>query len=268
MHLLLDAFFDAADSPTSNAATCDYGNRIARAEGLSLDCKVGNPTGLGIHNKMVLARIDGQGYVHVGSINGTELSSKGNRELALQVRSNEAFTYLANLFMGDTPRAIYLPLAMRHFRGTVNRLLISEIAYDTPGPDEAEFVELVNATGAPIDLTGYALGDAVLATDFEARRFFPPGTIIAARRPLVVTLSAVAFRAQFGATPDLEIVDSDPLVPDMIDDPTWGDPEALFQLGNSGDEVVLWSREKTLLSTTAGNTWRSSTSCLMRTLSA
>ena len=39
--------------------------------------------------------------------------------------------------MGDTPRAIYLPLAMRNFRGTVNRLLISEIAYDTPGPDEA-----------------------------------------------------------------------------------------------------------------------------------
>jgi phosphatidylserine/phosphatidylglycerophosphate/cardiolipin synthase-like enzyme len=253
VHLLLDAFFDAATSPVGNAATCDYVNRIARAEGLPLDCKVGNPTGLGIHNKMVLARIDGQGYVHVGSINGTELSSKGNRELALQVRSNEAFTYLANLFMGDTPRAIYLPLAMRHFRGTVNRLLISEIAYDTPGPDEAEFVELVNATGAPIDLTGYALGDAVLATDFEDRRFFPPGTIIAARRPLVVTLSAVAFRAQFGATPDLEIVDSDPLVPDMIDDPTWGDPEALFQLGNSGDEVVLWRRNEVIDVVTYGD---------------
>ncbi|HRO23203.1 MAG TPA: lamin tail domain-containing protein, partial [Promineifilum sp.] len=124
-------------------------------------------------------------------------------------------------------------------RGTVNRLRISEIVYDTPGPDEAEFVELVNATAAPIDLTGYALGDAVLPTDFEDRRLFPPGTIIAAGRPLVVTLSAVAFRAQFGVNPNLEIVDSDPLVPDMIDDPAWGDPKALFQLGNSGDEVVL-----------------------------
>ena len=253
VHLLLDAFFDAATSPVSNVATCAYANSVARAEGLSLDCLVGNPTGLGIHNKMVLARIDGQGYVHVGSINGTELSSKGNRELALQVRSNEAFTYLANLFMGDIPRAIYLPLAMRSFRGTVNRLLISEIVYDTPGPDEAEFVELVNATAAPIDLTGYALGDAVLPTDFEDRRFFPLGTIIAVRRPLVVTISAVAFRAQFGANPDLEIVDSDPLVPDMIDDPAWGDPKALFQLGNSGDEVVLWRGSETIDVVTYGD---------------
>lgn len=240
VHLLLDAFFDAPDSPVSNAATCAYVNGIARQESLALDCALGNPTGLGIHNKMVLARIGGQGYVYAGSINGTELSNKGNRELALLVRSNEAYAYLANLFMGDAPRAIYLPLAMNGYRGTVNRLLISEVVYDTAGPDEAEFVELVNATAVSIDLSGYALGDAVLATDFEDRRFFPPGTVIAAGRPLVVALSAVAFRAQFGANPDLEVAGSDPLVPDMVDDPAWGDPKALFQLGNSGDEVILW----------------------------
>lgn len=240
VHLLLDAFFDTPDSPVSNAATCDYVNSTARREALSLDCTLGNPTGLGIHNKMVLAWIDGQGYIHAGSINGTELSNKGNRELALQVRSREAFAYLAYLFTGDVPRAIYMPLTMAGYRGTVNRLLISEIVYDTPGPDEAEYVELVNTTAAPIDLTGHALGDAVLVTDFEDRRFFPPGTIIAPGRPLVVTLSAAAFREQFGVNPDLEIAGSDPLVPDMLDDPAWGDPKALFQLGNSGDEVVLW----------------------------
>jgi phosphatidylserine/phosphatidylglycerophosphate/cardiolipin synthase-like enzyme len=240
VHLLLDAFFDDGDSPVGNAATCAYVNGIARDESLPMDCTLGNPTGMGIHNKMVLARIGGQGYVYAGSINGTELSNKGNREMALLVRSNDAYAYLANLFMGDVPRAIYLPLAMGGFRGTVNRLLISEVVYDTPGPDEAEFVELVNATAAPIDLTGYALGDAVLSTDFEDRRVFPPGTVIAAGRPLVVALSAAAFRAQFGANPDLEIAGSDPLVPDMLDDPGWGDPKALFQLGNSGDEVILW----------------------------
>lgn len=240
VELMLDAFFDEAAGAVSNAATCDYVNAIARRERLSLRCDLGNPTGLGIHNKMVLAQIDGPGYVHVGSINGTELSNKGNREMALQVQSDAAYAYLADLFSRDVTRSVYLPLAMGNFRGPVNRLLISEIVYDTPGPDEAEFVELVNPTATAIDLTGYALGDAVLMTDFEDRRFFPPGTVIEANRPLVVTLSAVAFRAAFSVEPDLEIVNSDPLVPDMIDDPAWGDPKAIFQLGNSGDEVVLW----------------------------
>lgn len=240
VELMLDAFFDEAAGAVSNAATCDYVNAIARRERLSLWCDLGNPTGLGIHNKMVLAQIDGRGYVHVGSINGTELSNKGNREMALQVQSDAAYAYLADLFSRDVTRSVYLPLAMGNFRGPVNRLLISEIVYDTPGPDEAEFVELVNPTATAIDLTGYALGDAVLMTDFEDRRFFPPGTVIEANRPLVVTLSAVAFRAAFSVEPDLEIVNSDPLVPDMIDDPAWGDPKAIFQLGNSGDEVVLW----------------------------
>lgn len=253
VEMLLDAFFNEASSAVSNAATCDYVNRTAGQEDLDLHCGTGNPSGLGIHNKMVLVHVDGAGYVHVGSINGTELSNKGNRELALQVRSDEVYEYLAALFAGDAPRSAYLPLAMRDFRGAVNRVLISEIVYDTPGPDLAEFVELVNPTAAAIDLAGYALGDAVLATDFEDRRFFPPGTVIAANRPLVIALSAVAFRAQFGANPDLEMVNSDPLVPDMIDDLAWGDPQALFQLGNSGDEVVIWQGDAIIEVVTYGD---------------
>jgi hypothetical protein len=90
-----------------------------------------------------------------------------------------------------------------------------------------------------INLTGYALSDAVSPFDFEDMRGFPPGTEISAHDALVVTLSAVAFREAFGVAPDLEIIDSDPAVPDMIDDPAWGDPAALFQLGNGGDEVLL-----------------------------
>jgi hypothetical protein len=43
---------------------------------------------LGVHNKMVLAHLDERGYVHVGSINGSEGSSKVNRELALQVQAD------------------------------------------------------------------------------------------------------------------------------------------------------------------------------------
>lgn len=240
VRLMLDSFFEDPSSPVGNAATCAYVNGIGRAERLSLRCELGNPTGLGIHNKMVLARIDGRGYVHVGSINGTELSNKGNREMALQMQSDEAYAYLAGMFLGDVERVAYLPLAMANFRGAANHVLISEIVYDTTGPDEAEFVELYNPTGLPVDMNGYGLSDAVYQTDFEDMRLFPPGVVIRPYGTLVVTISAAAFRAEFGASPDLEIVDSDPAVPDMIDDPAWGDPEALFQLANSGDEVLLW----------------------------
>src|SRR5690606_9927162 len=49
------------------------------------------------------------------------------------------------------------------------------------------------------------------------------------------------FRAQFGYDPDFEILDSDPAVPDLPDDPAWGDPATFLQLGNSGDEIILRS---------------------------
>ncbi len=241
VRLLLDSYFDTPKAPTSNAATCIYVNIIAERERLALRCEVGNLTGLGIHNKMVLARIGGRGYVHVGSINGTEVSSKGNREVALQVQSDEAFDYLAGMFLGDAAQPVYVPIALSGFRGAVDHLLISEIVYDPPGAEDlAEFVELANPTGAPIDLTGYALGDAVTPNDFEDRLFFPTGTIIPPNGTLVVTISAVAFRAEYRVEPDLEILESDPNIPNMIDDLAWGDPKGRFQLGNQADEVLLW----------------------------
>ena len=236
--LLLDSFFDDG-SAVGNAAACTYANGVARHEGLPLTCRTGNPTGLGIHNKMVLARIGGRGFVHVGSINGSELSHKGNRELALQVQSDVAYAYLSRVFAADVPHVAYMPAALAGYQGAAGRVLISEVVYDPPGPDEAEFVELVNPTGAPVDLNGYALGDAVYSADFEDMRHFPAGTVLPANGTLIVTISAAAFRAEFGIVPQFEIVDSDPTVPELIDDPAWGDPEALFRLGNSGDEVLL-----------------------------
>ena len=62
-------------------------DELASAEGLDLQVRLGNPTHLGIHNKMVLVRIGGRGYAHVGSINGSEVSSKVNGEVTLQVPS-------------------------------------------------------------------------------------------------------------------------------------------------------------------------------------
>lgn len=101
VRILLDSFFDDPHNPRSNLATIAYLNEIARREGLDLEARRGNPTYLGIHNKMVLVESDGQGWVHVGSINGSEGSAKVNRELALQVRSTVAYGWLAAMFWQD-----------------------------------------------------------------------------------------------------------------------------------------------------------------------
>jgi phosphatidylserine/phosphatidylglycerophosphate/cardiolipin synthase-like enzyme len=101
VRVLLDAYFDDLSSARSNLRTQEYLTAVARAEGLDLEARRGNPTGLGLHNKMVLAEIDGQGWVMVGSLNGGEASSKVNREVSLLVDADEAYRYLAGVFGSD-----------------------------------------------------------------------------------------------------------------------------------------------------------------------
>ncbi len=101
VRILLDRFFDDPNDPRGNAATAAYVNGIAQTEHLTLETRLGDPAGSGIHNKMVLVSVAGSGYVHVGSINGSETSSKVNRETALQVRSNDAYLYLKDVFDSD-----------------------------------------------------------------------------------------------------------------------------------------------------------------------
>jgi phosphatidylserine/phosphatidylglycerophosphate/cardiolipin synthase-like enzyme len=239
VRLLLDDYFDDPRLETSNAATCRDVNRIAHAEQLRMLCAVANPTLLGIHNKMVLAHIDGRGYVHVGSLNGTELSYKGNREVAIHVQSDGAYAYLAAMFERDMPHTQFMPMVVRDFRGPADHLLITEVFYDPPGLDDKEFIEIGNPLPVAVSLGGYSIGDAVRPEDYEDVRVFPPEAVLAPGEVLIVTFSATAFQAEFGFWPDFEIVNSTAEVPDLIDETGWGQPEALLQLGNSGDEVIL-----------------------------
>ncbi len=103
MRVLLDAFFDDANlhSPRCNLRTVEYLNAVAQSEGLDLAARRGNPTGAGIHNKMILAQIAGQGWVMAGSLNGGEASAKFNREMSLLVSSGAAHDYLRDLFWQD-----------------------------------------------------------------------------------------------------------------------------------------------------------------------
>jgi len=103
VRVLLDAYFDNQNlnSPRCNLRTVEYLKAAAQAEGLDLDARRRNPTGGGIHNKMVLAEINGQGWVVVGSLNGGEVSAKLNREMVLKVASNAAYNYLSDMFWYD-----------------------------------------------------------------------------------------------------------------------------------------------------------------------
>ncbi|MBK8434804.1 MAG: lamin tail domain-containing protein [Chloroflexi bacterium] len=239
VRLLLDGFFDDPTSPTSNHATCIALLAIAQAEGLDVQCQTGNPTGLGIHNKMVLVRVGGRGYVHLGSLNGTETSHKLNRELAIQVQSDEMHAFLAEMFGRDWLYTQHLPLVLGGYVPPAGYLLISELLYDPIGPDADEFIELANPTSLPLDLGGYSLSDATLITDFADLRRFPAGTVLAPSEALVVAQQATAFRASYGFDPDFEVLETDAAVPNLIDDLGWGDPATFLQFGNSGDIIYL-----------------------------
>lgn len=101
VRVLLDAYFDDLSSPRSNQRTVEYLHALAGVEGLDLQARRRNPTGQGVHNKMILAQVGGRGWVIVGSLNGGEVSAKLNREMALKVASDAAYAYLAEVFWYD-----------------------------------------------------------------------------------------------------------------------------------------------------------------------
>ncbi|UCC62996.1 MAG: lamin tail domain-containing protein, partial [Anaerolineae bacterium] len=238
VRILLDSRTDDGH----NRETADYVNGVASDEGLDLEARLGNPTGEGIHNKMVLAEIGGRGYVHVGSINGSEASNKLNRELALQVQSDEAYAFLKGVFDYDwqdswpsSPHLTrtYLPLAVRNHLPPADYLLISELLYDPVGVDDAdgEWIEIYNPTGVTVTLAGYGVSDGGSYGDGMVA--FPAGSHAGPGGAVVVAQRADAFMAAYGFPPDFELKESGPAVPNM-------EPVGSGILwGNGGDEAIL-----------------------------
>jgi phosphatidylserine/phosphatidylglycerophosphate/cardiolipin synthase-like enzyme len=239
VRMLLDSFFDDRSHPVSNFETCRIVNELARIEKLKLSCFLGNPTGLGIHNKMILANVGGRGYVHIGSVNGTELAHKGNREIALLVQADEAYELLSRMFEFDLPHEVYFPIVPTAYRGPSSHPLISEVLYDPYGSDTVEFVELVNPTSITFDIGNFSVSDAVYPSDYEDLRHLPADAQIKPGKVLVIATSGLDFWEEYGQLPDFEILDTMMSVPDLIDDPDWGDASTFFRLGNLGDEVIF-----------------------------
>jgi len=250
VRILLNGSLDAGPV-AENVTTRAYVNGIAWSEGLDLEAQLGDPLGRGVHNKMVLVWLEGEGgYAHVGSINGSEVSSKVNRELALQVRSEETYRYLARVFKTDwwLAHPVFLPLVMRSYAPPappVGYVVISEVMY-RPGAQSTgnrEWVELFNPTSQPVDISNWQLGDAAAPGEYGAGIYrFPDGTVLSVGGVIVVAQQADDFQSVSGLDrPHFEFL-IDPgrdnlAVPNMIPDGTWNGFG--FVLGDAGDKVIL-----------------------------
>ncbi|MFW6042252.1 MAG: lamin tail domain-containing protein [Chloroflexota bacterium] len=135
------------------------------------------------------------------------------------------------------PRADSSALAQPGLQ-TGSGLLITEIYYDTPGPDEQEeWIELANLADVEISLEGYGLGDEVEKGGAEGMLRFPPGASVGPGEVIVVAQSAAGFQRLFGQQPAYEMTAGDPDVPDMERDASWA--SGTVGLNNSGDDVLL-----------------------------
>lgn len=101
VRILLDGFFDEPEAIRSNRATVDYVRALAKAEGLDIDARTGNPTQGGIHAKVVLVRLGNQYWSAVGSLNGGEISHKLNREVVVITNVEAVYQRLAAVFAWD-----------------------------------------------------------------------------------------------------------------------------------------------------------------------
>lgn len=101
VRVLLDSFFDEPEALRANRATVDYLNLIAQTEGLDMIAATGNPTGGGIHMKLVLVQIGGETWTALGSLNGGEVSHKINREVVLLVDHPTVYDRLLEVFAWD-----------------------------------------------------------------------------------------------------------------------------------------------------------------------
>jgi uncharacterized protein len=117
-------------------------------------------------------------------------------------------------------------------------LLITEVFYHSPGPDEEEeWIELAYFGAEPLDLSGYKLGDEARSGGSEGMMRFPDGAVVQPGQVIVVAQTAVGFRARFGFNPDYELRDTDSAVPVMAHYSLWASGRVL--LANQGDDVLL-----------------------------
>ena len=133
-----------------------------------------------------------------------------------------------------TPTPTQTPIPTPHEA----HLLISEILYDPVALEPAqEWIEIYNAGGSALDVSGFKLGDEETRGQIEAMLVFPPGTMLSSGQVLVVANRADSFKLAYAYTPDFEIEDTLPEVPDLEPYLEWS--SGGLNLNNFGDEVLI-----------------------------
>lgn len=125
-------------------------------------------------------------------------------------------------------------------------LLISEILYDSRGEEpQEEWFEIFNASGMVVDLSGFKVGDEETRGGSEGLFAFPQDAQINPGEVLIIADQAFSFTINYGFSPDFEVVNSDPSVPDLIKFIDWA--SGSISLNNNGDELLLLDPEDYLV---------------------
>ncbi len=118
------------------------------------------------------------------------------------------------------------------------RLIISEIMYDPElSEPDAEWFELFNSGDFVLDISGYKIGDEETHGQGEGMYRLPQGLVLAPRQALVIANRAAIFKSQFQASPDFELRESDPGVPNLEKYSQWS--TGYVELLNTGDELIV-----------------------------
>ncbi len=131
-------------------------------------------------------------------------------------------------------------------------ILLTEFMPDPAGTDaDREWIEIYNSGVAPVDISGWRIGDAPTAGQTSAGEglfAFPAGTVMPASEVWVIAQKAVggtgdAFFGLYGFKPDFEMAaDTDPTVPNLIRDEAWSAAPAgtnFVAIANGNDDVVI-----------------------------
>lgn len=139
----------------------------------------------------------------------------------------------------------FLPLAMRDWPPKPPQYdypLISEVMFDPSiAEPDGEWIELYNSGETNFNLRDYKIGDSETQGDFEGMYRFPSGSVLTAKKVVVVANKALAFHSVFGVLPDFELVETSSEVPNLEKYSPWTTHN--LELTDSGDEVVLLNGE-------------------------
>jgi hypothetical protein len=139
-------------------------------------------------------------------------------------------------------------------------LLISEFVFNEAGSTaDGEWIEIFNNGSAPVNLSGYKIGDEEQsggASATEALFQFPAGATINPGEVQTISGGATRFFTVYGFNPTYETTSTDAAVPDMTIYAAWDPDGGVMNMSNTNDQAVLVDGTDTVIDAASwGNTF-------------